>query len=94
MNADEYPETIAFAKKVDADWTDPDFQFGLHVYCYDWHGGLNSPEYAAMCEIRARIFDNDYDGIRNGRHDRNDEWLEARKWYRALKRARTATTAA
>ena len=81
------------AERVGADPTDPDFQFGAYVFGCNYHLGLHSIEYRAMCETGARLQDYHFKAIERGRDDPANEWEAARIWYRKLKRARIAIAA-
>lgn len=80
--------TQVLADRVGADVADSDFLFGAYVFCMDYHTGQWSEEYQALCEINASLRDRNIDAIRRGRDDEFGEWEDARRWYRALKRAR------
>ena len=70
----------------------PDFVFALHVFCMDYHSGQWSRLYRLGCRIDTRyrpcLSDRAYAAIRHGgkRTDPHDEWMEARVFYRQLKR--------
>ena len=78
--------TEQLAERIGADPADPYFLFGAYVFCMDHHGGQWSTEYQAMCEINANMRDGHIDAVRRGKHDPRNEWEEARKYYRELKR--------
>jgi hypothetical protein len=67
----------------------PDFAFGLYVFCCDFHSGQNSRLYRILSRISARgirVTDRAEAAIRRGKNDPNNEWEQARTYYRQLKR--------
>ncbi len=73
----------------------PDFAFGLYVFCMDYHSGQWSRLYRIMCKLRVRLSDSAIKAIQGNRHDKTDkrqwdEWQEARTYYRQLKRSKYA----
>ena len=91
QNTPEPTAVEQLAARIGANQEDSDFQFGAYVFCMDYHGGQWSLEYAAMCEINASMRDNHADAIRYGRYDDGNEWEDARRYYRELKRNATKT---
>lgn len=59
---------------------------GIAVYCMDYHDGQWSRLYRLQCRIGARLSDSAIAGIRRGCHDPSNEWEDARRVYRTLKR--------
>jgi hypothetical protein len=91
--SEEKSALVELSEGVGADPNDPDFQFGAYVFGVNYHLGLHSVEYRAVCETGARLRDNHFKAIEHGRNDPANEWEEARIWYRKLKRSRLANAA-
>ena len=66
-----------------------DLTFALYVFCSDYHGGQSSRLYRILSRITSRgirISDHAEAAIRRGKNDHNNEWEQARTYYRQLKR--------
>ena len=75
----------------------PDFAFGLYVFCMDFHTGQWSRLYRIGSRLRVRLSDSAIKAIQGNRHDKEsigqgawDEWEQARIYYRQLKRSKYA----
>jgi hypothetical protein len=66
-----------------------DFTFALYVFCSDYHGGQSSRLYRILSRVTSRgirISDHAEAAIRRGKNDPDNEWEQARTYYRQLKR--------
>lgn len=72
----------------------PDFIFALYVFCMNYHSGQWSRGYRILSRISKRgisLRDSHIEAIQGNRHSQVDprvveEWSEARRYYRELKR--------